>query len=91
MTVTTTPYDASGTGGVIKMPQYLREYVTDSATMNSASKSGLPIFPRTGAGMKALLERYFYAVFMFSMVGEVIHAGLLPVAQYNFALCCGRK
>ncbi len=42
-------------------------------------------------GMRALLERFFHNVFIFSMNDEVVHTGYYPMAQYLWALGCGRK
>ena len=41
--------------------------------------------------LKALMLRYFHNVFMFSMNDEVVHTGFYPMANYLFALCCGKK
>jgi hypothetical protein len=49
------------------------------------------IYRRGGSKIKALMERYFHAVFMFSMVGEAVFSGTVPGAHHFFALCCGRK
>jgi hypothetical protein len=40
---------------------------------------------------KALALRYFHNVFIFSMNDEVVHTGFYPMAQYLFAVCCGRR
>jgi 2-polyprenyl-3-methyl-5-hydroxy-6-metoxy-1,4-benzoquinol methylase len=42
---------------------------------------------KSGSELKALLERYFAHVFMFSMNDEVVHTGFTPMAHYLFALC----
>jgi hypothetical protein len=49
------------------------------------------IYARTGAALKALMERRFHSVFLFSMVDETVLAGSLPTANYVLALCCARK
>jgi hypothetical protein len=49
------------------------------------------IYRRTGAELKALMERFFQNVFMFSMVDDVAQAGIQPNAQHVFALSCGKK
>jgi Methyltransferase domain len=49
------------------------------------------VFPRSGAELKTLLERYFHTVFLFSMSDEIIRAGADPMSQYVFALCCSKK
>ncbi len=40
---------------------------------------------------KALMQRYFHNVFIFSMNDEVVHTGFYPMAQYLFAVCCGPR
>ncbi|MFN8535726.1 MAG: class I SAM-dependent methyltransferase [Dehalococcoidia bacterium] len=46
---------------------------------------------KTGPELKALMERFFHNVFLFSMNDEVIHTGFAPMAHYRLALCCTRK
>jgi hypothetical protein len=46
---------------------------------------------KSGKELKALLERYFAHVFMFSMNDEVVHTGFSPMAHYLFALCADPK
>jgi hypothetical protein len=46
---------------------------------------------KSGAEFKALMERYFDNVFLFSMNDEVVHTGFYPMAHYLIAGCCGRK
>lgn len=46
---------------------------------------------KDGPEFKALMQRYFDHVFMFSMNDEVVHTGYYPMAQYLFALCTGKK
>jgi Methyltransferase domain len=41
--------------------------------------------------LKALLEKYFAHVFIFSMTDEVVHTGFSPMAHYVFALCAQSK
>jgi hypothetical protein len=49
------------------------------------------IYRRTGAELKALMERFFQNVFIFSMVDDVAQPGIQPNAQHVFALSCGKK
>lgn len=42
-------------------------------------------------GLRDLLGRFFHNVFVFSMNDEVVHTGFYPMANYLFALCCGKK
>ena len=49
------------------------------------------IYRRTGAELKALMERFFQNVFLFSMVDNVAQPGIQPNAQHVFALSCGKK
>lgn len=46
---------------------------------------------KSGADFKALMEKYFSRVFIFSMNDEVLHTGFHPMSHYLFALCCGRN
>jgi len=46
---------------------------------------------KDAAGMKALLERFFHTVFIFSMNDEVVHTGYHPMAHYLLALCSDQK
>ena len=46
---------------------------------------------KEGAGLKALMSRFFHNVFIFSMNDEVVHTGFYPMAHYLWALCCNRK
>lgn len=81
---------ASGRAGLVKMPYEQSGYGAGYG-YGANDQPGRRYYPRTGAGMKALLERYFHSVFMFSMVDEVVQVGANPSAQYLFALCCGKK
>jgi len=38
--------------------------------------------------LKALMQKYFRNVFIFSMNDEVVHTGFTGMAHYLFALCC---
>jgi hypothetical protein len=49
------------------------------------------IYRRTGAELKALTERFFHNVFMFSMVDDIAQPGIQPNAEHIFALSCGKK
>jgi hypothetical protein len=49
------------------------------------------IYRRTGAELKALTERFFHNVFMFSMVDDIAQPGIRPNAEHIFALSCGKK
>ena len=40
---------------------------------------------------KALMQRFFDLIFIFSMNDKVVHRGYFPMAQYPFALCTGTK
>lgn len=46
---------------------------------------------KSGLEFKALLERYFANVFLFSMNDEVVHTGFYPMAHYLIAVCCSKK
>lgn len=40
---------------------------------------------------KALMEKFFYNVFIFSMNDEVVHTGFHPMAHYLLALACAKR
>jgi 2-polyprenyl-3-methyl-5-hydroxy-6-metoxy-1,4-benzoquinol methylase len=42
-------------------------------------------------GLKALCQKFFHNVFIFSMNDEVVHTGFYPMAHYLWALCSHRK
>jgi SAM-dependent methyltransferase len=44
---------------------------------------------KTGASMRALLQKQFENVFIFSMNDEVVHTGFSPMAHYIIGLACG--
>jgi hypothetical protein len=49
------------------------------------------IYRRTAAELKALMERFFHSVFIFSMVDGIAQPGTYPNAKHIFALGCGKK
>jgi 2-polyprenyl-3-methyl-5-hydroxy-6-metoxy-1,4-benzoquinol methylase len=40
---------------------------------------------------KALMQKFFNNVFIFSMNDEVVHTGFYPMAHYLFALCASKR
>ena len=42
---------------------------------------------KSGRDFKALMERFFHNVFLFSMNDEVVHTGFYPMAHYLLAVC----
>ena len=46
---------------------------------------------KSGADFKALMEKHFSRVLIFSMNDEVLHTGFHAMSHYLFTLCCGRK
>jgi 2-polyprenyl-3-methyl-5-hydroxy-6-metoxy-1,4-benzoquinol methylase len=57
---------------------------------SKASKEG-HVNCKTAPELKALMQRYFHSVFLFSMNDEVVHTGYHKLAHYLFALCAHRK
>ena len=55
------------------------------------ARGGTRSFSRSAADLKALLDRHFDVVFPFSMVEQVVHAGIRPFADYVLVVCCSRK
>jgi len=58
------------------------------AYASEGSKAG-HVNCKGGAEYKAVMERHFQNVFLFSMNDEVVHTGFSPLAHYLFALCVG--
>ncbi len=46
---------------------------------------------KNGKVLKAILEKDFHNVFLFSMNDEVVHTGFAPMAHYIFVMCTGKK
>jgi len=40
---------------------------------------------------KALMQKYFDNVFIFSMNDEIVHTGYSKMSHYHIALCCGKR
>jgi hypothetical protein len=53
---------------------------------SAGSKAG-HINCKTAPDLKALMEEFFHAVFMFGMSDEVVHTGFHKMAHYILALC----
>ena len=61
------------------------------ACQTRTARGQAAIYRRTGAELKALTERFFHNVFMFSMVDDIAQPGIQPNAEHIFALSCGKK
>jgi 2-polyprenyl-3-methyl-5-hydroxy-6-metoxy-1,4-benzoquinol methylase len=46
---------------------------------------------KDGKAYKAVMERHFENVFLFSMNDEVVHTGFHPMAHYLLCVCAGRR
>jgi SAM-dependent methyltransferase len=46
---------------------------------------------KTAPDLKAVMQRHFHDVFMFSMNDEVVHTGFHKLAHYLLALCAGKR
>lgn len=46
---------------------------------------------KTAPDLKAVMQRHFEEVFIFSMNDEVVHTGFHKLAHYLFALCVGKR
>lgn len=57
---------------------------------SEVSKAG-HINCKKGPEFKALMEKYFNNVFLFSMNDEVVHTGFTPMAHYLLVVCCNKK
>lgn len=78
------PLDVNG-AAIIGLPSLeSRPYAS------SQSKIG-HINCKSGPELKALLQKYFHNVFIFSMNDEVVHTGFHKMANYVFAVCAGKR
>jgi 2-polyprenyl-3-methyl-5-hydroxy-6-metoxy-1,4-benzoquinol methylase len=59
-------------------------YASPTSKMGHVNCKTMPDF-------KAVMQRQFANVFMFSMNDEVVHTGFHKMAHYLFALCCGPR
>lgn len=57
---------------------------------SKASKIG-HVNCKSGTDFKALLEKYYKNVFLFSMNDETLHTGFYPMAHYLLSVCCSKK
>ncbi|HUQ69770.1 MAG TPA: class I SAM-dependent methyltransferase, partial [Planctomycetaceae bacterium] len=46
---------------------------------------------KTAPDLKALMQRHFHTVFMFSMNDEIVHTGFHKMAHYILALCAQKR
>lgn len=70
---------------IIGMPS-----IESQAFASPASKAG-HVNCKTGADLKALMERHFHTVFLFSMNDEVVHTGFARMAHYLIGVCAAKK
>lgn len=63
----------------------------ESQTYASPGSKAGHINCKSGPDLKKVMERFFHAVFMFSMNDEVVHTGYQKMAHYLFALCADQK
>ena len=68
---------------IIGMPS-----LESQAYASHASKIG-HVNCHSGTGLKAVLDKYFHNVFLFSMHDEVITTAFSPMAHYIICVCCG--
>ena len=66
---------------VVGMPS-----LESQAYASEGSKAG-HVNCKSAPDLKALMQSFFRAVFMFSMNDEVVHTGYHKMAHYIFALC----
>jgi len=61
-----------------------------AAGKDAASITG-GVYSRSGPQLKALAERFFESVLLFSIAESVLHPGALATADYVFVICCKKK
>ena len=64
--------------------------IESQAYASAVSKAG-HVNCKTAPDLKAVMQRYFHDVFIFSMNDEVVHTGFHKLAHYLFALCVGKR
>lgn len=76
----------AGTGiAILGMPS-----LESQVYASSQSKAG-HVNCKSGNDFNKVMNRYFNAVFLFSMNDEVVHTGYYPMAHYLLAVCAHRK
>lgn len=70
---------------IIGMPS-----LESQAYASAGSKAG-HVNCKTAPDLKALMQKHFHDVFMFSMNDEVVHTGFHKLAHYLFALAVGKR
>jgi 2-polyprenyl-3-methyl-5-hydroxy-6-metoxy-1,4-benzoquinol methylase len=76
--------DVNG-AAIIGMPSLeSQQYATEQSRIGHVNCKSAP-------DLKALMQKFFYNVFMFSMNDEVVHTGFHKMAHYLIALCSGRR
>jgi len=63
----------------------------ESQTYASPPSKAGHINCKTGVELRALLDRFFHNVFLFSMNDEVVHTGFAPMAHYSLVIGCTRR
>jgi len=63
----------------------------ESQTYASAASKAGHINCKSGPDFKAVFERYFDSVLLFSMNDEIVHTGFHAMAHYLFVICNGKK
>jgi 2-polyprenyl-3-methyl-5-hydroxy-6-metoxy-1,4-benzoquinol methylase len=46
---------------------------------------------KSGEALRALMEKHFRTVLLFSMNDEVVHTGFYPMAHYLLTICAGKR
>lgn len=59
----------------------------ESQTYASPQSKAGHVNCKSGPDLKSTMEKYFHAVFLFSMNDEVVHTGFTPMAHYLLAVC----
>jgi len=63
----------------------------ESQTYASPGSKAGHVNCKSGDAFRALMNRFFHNVFLFSMNDEVVHTGYHKMAHYLFAIGCGRR
>jgi 2-polyprenyl-3-methyl-5-hydroxy-6-metoxy-1,4-benzoquinol methylase len=83
-------------GNIVKSLTPVGVLILGSPSLESQTHASPPskaghVNCKTGPELRALLDRFFHNVFLFSMNDEVVHTGFAPMAHYLLAIGCTRR
>lgn len=82
-------YQSASASTIASLPS--RQSPDDPIAGSQTVRCGTHIYRRSGWELRALMQSHFRSVVMFSMVDGVAHPGIIPEADFMFALGCNRN